>query len=209
LLSILLLEKEAMATPISIRTTTNQAFFDCSEEPSSDSSTSHYSTRDSSWQIQNEFESLRKHLEEKDKTIQLQAQAIDRITKENEQFRAKEHEENQANIDLETELAGLRNRNIDLRQELLRYQQAKVKPSQTVESQNREAMPFRRRVGESFKGGVSSVGRFCRRNRRLFEAVLGIGGVVLAIVFVPYAIPIVSGVAAGIAFFDWATSWFD
>ena len=84
-------------------------------------------------------------------------------------------------------------------------QEAQVQPILVKKPQNREAVPSSNRVWEGIKEVFLSIGRCCRNNRRLFEAVAGIAGIVLAICFAFYAIPILLCVGGGIAFFDWIT----
>ena len=205
-----------MATPVSNSTTIPVAFLNLQEDRASDSSEVLSPTNEFSSSWQSKFKSLRKQLEERDKTIQLQASSITNVTEEIKSKKAviecQKAKIIKKNEEIENKVAALAKLDEQValyQQDVLTLRQAQVQTVPVAASQNSERASFWKRMWEGFKGGVSSVGRFCRNNRRLFEAVAGIAGTVLALCFPPAAVPILLGVGAGTALFEWITSLFE
>jgi hypothetical protein len=187
-------------------------------------------------QLQQDFECLRKQLEEKDKqlqekeqTIQAQARSLDRRTRTDERLSAKIDRLKEKGQDRKDEIAQLQTRLIQLERQLMqpipthsavieRSSNSEVHTDDTrptnqtflayaVErNSDGTVLPFWKRGWEGFKKGVFSVGRFCRDNTEILSASIAVSGGILAYYYHPYAAVILCLVGAAASVAKWIAS---
>jgi hypothetical protein len=156
------------------------------------------------YDYENEVARLQKQVDEKDKIISNQSYAIKKQTDNNQELKVKLTKTEESLGDLRNELAEQETKVLELERDVLRYQQAGVRPELVEEPQNTQVVSNWTR----FKGAVSVAGRFCYNNRRVFEGIGFVTGAILAFNFPQVAAPIILCVMGGLAIFDWVSSRF-